>query len=340
MKVDELVIIMKFAIGSINPAKVEATKLAVNEFFPGAEVAAVDAESKVSPQPSDDEMKQGAENRARAALKAANADAGIGLEGGLATVSGKEYCTACCAIVTKAGEIHFAYSPLFELPDKYMAEIKSGKELGFVIDEAVGRKNTKQDVGAIGVLSKGKMTRTDGLKYAVLLALMPLVHEAYKEKAPQKKEPLPKEIPESLALKKTLAEKTDQLLRLQADFDNYRKFLEKDKADFVKFANERIIVEMLGIVDDFERALAAFKDEQHKKAIQMILQRFLKTLGEFGVKEIEANGKKFNPAEHEAFMQEESDKEEGAVLEVLQKGYALNGKIIRHAKVKVSKNKR
>lgn len=174
---------MKFAVGSTNPAKVEAAKLAVREFFPDAEVVAVDAKSGVSVQPSDDDLKLGAENRAKAALAAENADFGIGLEGGLATVSGKEYCTACCAIAKKGGEIHFAYSPLFELPDKYMAEINSGKELGFVIDEAVGKKNTKQAEGAIGFLSKGKMTRTDGLRHAALLALMPFVHEAYGEKA-------------------------------------------------------------------------------------------------------------------------------------------------------------
>ena len=322
---------MKFSVGSKNPAKLEAAKLAVKEFFPKAEIVFVDAESKVPAQPSDNELKEGAENRARHALELSKADAGIGIEGGLVTLAGKEYCGACCAVVSKSNDVHFGYSPFFELPEKYMHELKNGKELGNVVDEATGKENTNQKEGAIGMLSSGRITRTDALEQAVLLALMPFVHETYKEKAPTqtKKE----------TLKTPLDDKTEQLLRLQADFDNYKKFFETQKIEFVKCANHGIIVAMLGIVDDFERAVAASKDEADKKALEMILQRFLKTLKEFGVKGIDATGKKFDPAYHEAFMQEESKKDDNTILEVLQKGYELNGQVIRHAKVKVSKKK-
>ncbi|MCK5334000.1 MAG: nucleotide exchange factor GrpE, partial [Candidatus Aenigmarchaeota archaeon] len=312
-------------------AKIEAAKLAIKEFFPKAELVFVDAESNVPAQPSDSELKEGAENRARHALELSKADAGIGIEGGLMTASGKEYCGACCAIVSKSNEVHFGYSPLFELPAKYMHEIKNGKELGQVVDEATERENTSQKEGAIGILSESRITRTDALKQAVILALMPFVHPAYKEDAPveSKKE----------SYKTPLEEKTGQLLRLQADFDNYKKFFEKQKIEFVKCASQEIIVAMLGIVDDFERAVGASKDKEDKKALEMILQRFLKTLKEFGVNDVDAVGKQFDPAYHEAFMQEESKKEDGTILEVLQKGYELNGQVIRHAKVKVSKKK-
>ncbi len=322
---------MKFSVGSKNPAKLEAAKLAVKEFFPKAEIVFVDAESKVPAQPSDNELKEGAENRGRHALELSKADAGMGIEGGLVTLAGKEYCGACCAVVSKSNEVHFGYSPLFELPEKYMHEIKNGKELGKVVNEATGKENTSHGVGAIGILSEGRITRTDALEQAVLLALMPFVHKAYREKAPAdaKKE----------TVKTPLEEKTGQLLRLQADFDNYKKFFEKQKIELVKCASQEIIIAMLGIVDDFERAVGASKDEEDKKALEMILQRFLKTLKEFGVKDIDAAGKKFDPAYHEAFMQEESKKEDGTILEVLQKGYELNGQVIRHAKVKVSKKK-
>ncbi|MBU4246621.1 nucleotide exchange factor GrpE [archaeon] len=147
-------------------------------------------------------------------------------------------------------------------------------------------------------------------------------------------------------LKCELAEKTklagenlNRLKYLQAEFDNFRKREAADRKDFMKFANHELIAALLNIVDDFERAIAAAKDEKDKCALQMVHKRFVKVLEEHGVKPIDALGKKFDAHMHEAFLSEESDKEEGIVLEELQKGYMLFDRVIRHSKVKVARNK-
>jgi len=161
-----------------------------------------------------------------------------------------------------------------------------------------------------------------------------------------KPEETKKPLSEAEMLKAALAEKTklaDEYLNrmkyLQAEFDNFRKREALDRKDFMKFANHELISALLNIVDDFERAVFASKDEKDKNALQMILVRFKKVLAEHGVKPIDALGKKFDPHMHEAFLSEESDKEEGTVLEELQKGYMLHDRVIRHSKVKVAKKK-
>lgn len=135
----------------------------------------------------------------------------------------------------------------------------------------------------------------------------------------------------------------DRILRLQADFDNIRKRLEREKQDFVKFANEGIILELLNILDDLERTveLAQAKHQDitsFLKGVEMILAHLYEMLKEYGVKPIEAEGKIFDPNYHEALMQaEETDLPEHTIVEELQKGYLLNDRVIRTAKVKVSK---
>ncbi len=134
----------------------------------------------------------------------------------------------------------------------------------------------------------------------------------------------------------------DKLLRIQADFDNYKKRLDKEKLEFIKFANEGVIIEVLDILDDFERAVEAGKSKHDfdvlYKGVQMIHKDIKEFLKKMGVEEIKANGRPFNPHEHEAMMQEETDDHpEDHVVEEFQKGYTLNGRIIRPSKVKVSK---
>jgi len=134
----------------------------------------------------------------------------------------------------------------------------------------------------------------------------------------------------------------DRLLRIQAEFDNYKKRLDRDKVEFIKFANEDIIVEILKILDDFERAVEAGKSKHDfdilYKGVEMIWKDLKSFLKQKGLKKIEAKGKPFNPHEHEAMMQEERDDyPEDYVVEELQKGYMLNGRIVRPTKVKVSK---
>ncbi len=151
---------------------------------------------------------------------------------------------------------------------------------------------------------------------------------------------------EYLVLKEQVAkaeEYKDKCLRLQADFDNSRKRMEKDRQDFVKFANEGLIADLLNVLDDLERAvdLAETKHQDlaaFLKGVEMILAHLYQTLKNYGVKPIEAEGKLFDPNFHEALMQvEDKDKPEHTVAEELQKGYLLNDRVIRTSKVKVTK---
>ncbi len=151
---------------------------------------------------------------------------------------------------------------------------------------------------------------------------------------------------EYLSLKETAdkaKEFAEKCLRLQADFENTRKRLEREKQDFIKFANEGIILELLNILDDLERSVSLA--ETHKedltvflKGVEMILAHLYDMLKEYGLKSIEAEGKKFDPHYHEALLQiENKELPEHTVVEELQKGYLLNERVIRTAKVKVSK---
>ena len=151
---------------------------------------------------------------------------------------------------------------------------------------------------------------------------------------------------EYLQLKEEAAqakERWDKILRLQADFENTRKRLEREKQDFLKFANEGIILELLNILDDLERTveLAQAKHQDISsflKGVEMILAHLYELLKEYGVKPIEAEGKIFDPHYQEALMQiENKDLPEHTVVEELQKGYLFNDKVLRTAKVKVSK---
>ena len=137
-------------------------------------------------------------------------------------------------------------------------------------------------------------------------------------------------------LEEQLDEYTDQLKRLQAEFENYQKRVAKEQKDFVCFANEKLIAELLTILDDFEKALETVED----KGIKMIYNKLSKLLSAYGVKPIKAEGEKFDTFKHEVLCTEENDGEEDVVIEEIQKGYEMNGKVIRYAKVKITKAKK
>jgi molecular chaperone GrpE len=136
---------------------------------------------------------------------------------------------------------------------------------------------------------------------------------------------------------KKVAELTDTLQRLQAEFENYKKYVEKSKAEFVKYAQANIIDKLLPILDSFELALKNTKDkEKLQKGVELIYTQLYSLLEKQGLKKIGSKGK-FNPHLHEVLLKEESDEEEDIILEELQKGYMLGDKVLRHSKVKVSK---
>lgn len=127
-------------------------------------------------------------------------------------------------------------------------------------------------------------------------------------------------------------------LRLMADFQNFKRRTEKEKSDIYAFANEKIISELLNVIDNFERALdAGNAEDSFYKGMEMILKQLLGVLEKAGASEIAALGEDFDPNFHNAVMTEDSDEyESGKVTEVLQKGYILNNRVIRPSMVKVA----
>ncbi len=145
-------------------------------------------------------------------------------------------------------------------------------------------------------------------------------------------------------MRKRCQEVEDKYLRLQAEFDNYKKRSFKEKSEFVKFANEGLIGELLGILDNFERGIKAAdlkKDfDLLHQGVDMISRQLHGLLESKGLKRIQAVGEKFDPHQHEAMeVVEKEDITQDTVIEEMQPGYLLNGRIVRPAKVKVAKKK-
>lgn len=136
-----------------------------------------------------------------------------------------------------------------------------------------------------------------------------------------------------------LADLSDKHLRLQAEFDNFRKRTIKEKAELIKSGGESVLVNILPVVDDFERALNSLKDipetDAGKQGTQLIYNKFSEFLKQNNVKEIEAVNQEFNVDLHEAITKIPAPAEElkGKVVAVVEKGYVLNDKVIRFAKV-------
>jgi len=141
-------------------------------------------------------------------------------------------------------------------------------------------------------------------------------------------------------LKNECAEINDKFVRLQAEFLNFKKRTEKEKSNLYKFANEKLFVDLLPLMDNMERALAS--TESGSDGIIDGLKMIKKSLDELFVKNeviaIEAIGQEFDPELHHAVMSDDSDDHAAEhVIEEFQKGYKLNDKVIRHSMVKVSK---
>jgi molecular chaperone GrpE len=138
------------------------------------------------------------------------------------------------------------------------------------------------------------------------------------------------------------AENYDRLLRVSADFENYKKRVSKEKSDLIRYGNDELIKELLPVIDNLERALEHASSEETQEGIQggveMTLQQFLGILQRFGVTPIAAEGEPFDPTKHEAVMEQATgDYDPGNVVTELQKGYLLNDRLVRPAKVVVAK---
>jgi molecular chaperone GrpE len=139
-------------------------------------------------------------------------------------------------------------------------------------------------------------------------------------------------------LKDELAEFKDKYLRLYSEFDNFRKRTSKEKLDLIQNANEQLLVALLPIVDDFERASKAGEENQDVEGYKLIQDKFNKSMEKYGVKIMKVeSGSDFDPDFHEAITQipAPSEKLKGKIVDVVEKGYLLNEKVIRYAKVVV-----
>nr|WP_289036742.1 nucleotide exchange factor GrpE [uncultured Allobacillus sp.] len=142
-------------------------------------------------------------------------------------------------------------------------------------------------------------------------------------------------------LKDENADLNDRLLRLQADFDNYKRRMKKEKEMDFKYKSQELATEIIPVLDNFERALQTGADNENVASfvdgVEMVYQQLQQALEKVGVTEIEAEGKEFDPTIHQAVMQVEEDGyDSNQVIEVLQKGYQLKDRVIRPAMVKVN----
>ena len=174
---------------------------------------------------------------------------------------------------------------------------------------------------------------------------------AKKEKAKEKEaEEVKEETPETAPspeesvmqeLQEKLAAEHEAHLRLAAEYDNFRKRTLKEKGDIIRNASESVLKGLLPIVDDFERGIEATKDTDNadsvKEGMVLIYNKLIKYLEQNGVKAIESTGKPFDPEFHEAIamLPVEDEEQKGKVIDTPTKGYTINDKVLRYAKVAV-----
>jgi molecular chaperone GrpE len=162
------------------------------------------------------------------------------------------------------------------------------------------------------------------------------------EKEKREQPPPPEKVPAELEAKaEDAAERYDQLLRLGAEFENYKKRVRKETSDLIKFGNEGLLKAVLPILDNLERTIDHGKKMNENgpllQGVEIILRQFLTILERFGVKPVAAMGESFDPEKHEAVSLAESDQEPNRVISELEKGYLFHERLLRPAKVLVSK---
>lgn len=150
-------------------------------------------------------------------------------------------------------------------------------------------------------------------------------------------------VTEEVTTEELLAQEKDRYLRLYAEFENYKKRTTKEKMEFAQYANQDMMISMLAVLDDFERALkeiAKNGDSADLQGVELIYQKFKNKLAEKGLQPIEVRpGDAFNVDFHEAITQIPAPSEDlkGKIVDVIETGYTLNGKVIRFAKVVTGK---
>ena len=223
-----------------------------------------------------------------------------------------------------------------------MEEQKGNAEKDNLKDRVEDIKNTvSEKAEEFAQQAKGKAETFAG---KTLDGVEKLINDVFKKNKPEDAEfeeeaVDPKDI-EIAELKKEMDELRDKYVRMYADFDNYKKRTAKEKLETIQTASKEIIKELLPVVDDFERALKALEgDTEAKNGMQLIYNKLVSNLSAKGLTPIETIGKEFNVDEHEAITEVPvSDPGQGGkVIDQVEKGYYLNGKLIRFAKVIVGK---
>ena len=141
-------------------------------------------------------------------------------------------------------------------------------------------------------------------------------------------------------IEQQLQETRDQLLRRTAELDNMRRRHQQEREQLIFEGNKRLILDLLGVVDDLERTLEHASEEKDPmtQGIELVLKNFLKTLERYGVRPMQTVGEPFDPMKHDALMEEpRSDVSPDTVTREIQRGYLLNDNVLRHAKVFVAK---
>lgn len=161
------------------------------------------------------------------------------------------------------------------------------------------------------------------------------------QEEPEQTEEVVEEVDELTLTKQQLDEEQDKLIRLRADFENYKRRVQLDKASDYKYRAQSVLMDILPVLDNFERALAVETTTEEAaslvKGVDMVYRTLLEAVKKEGLEQIEAEGVAFDPNFHQAVMQEQDDsKESGIVIQELQKGYKLKDRVLRPSMVKVN----
>jgi len=213
---------------------------------------------------------------------------------------------------------------LSEEKDKKEEEVKKDETSVEKKEDSVKKESAKPE----GKEEKKDSEKTEGSK------------EEDKTETDKKKGPFSKDKKKKDPKDDQIKDLKDQLLRQMAEFDNFRKRTDKEKSTMYDAGATDVIAKILPVIDNFERGLSDVTDDTDdafKKGILMIYKQLLTVINDLGVKEIAAEGEKFNPDLHNAVMHEDDpDKGEQEIVQVLQKGYTFHDKVVRHAMVKVA----
>ena len=162
-----------------------------------------------------------------------------------------------------------------------------------------------------------------------------------KDSSEETKQEVPDAAVEEKTAEEKLAEMNDKYIRLYADFENFRKRVSKERVDLLRFGGEEVFSKIIPVLDDFERAFKSMNEITDiatiKQGEELIYNKFKNILTQSGLTEMKSTGEIFNPDIHEAItnIPAPTEEQKGKVIEEVEKGYYLNGKVIRHAKVVV-----